>query len=123
MWIRQRQSKNYNDLVEYRIAQNKAVKEYRKAKRQFEKILAKDIRSNPKNVYANVRSKTKVKDVIGPLKDSNNRLISDNGSMCELLDEYFGTVFTSENDNALPEVSYMFREDNNHVFIHSFIFV
>jgi hypothetical protein len=32
-----------------------------------------------------------VKDEIGPLKDSYNQLISDNGSMCELLDEYFGT--------------------------------
>jgi hypothetical protein len=80
----------------HRIAQNKAVKEYRKAKRQFEKKLAKDIKSNPKSFYAYVRSKTKVKDVVGPLKDSNNQLISDNGLVCELPNEYFGTVFTSK---------------------------
>jgi len=29
---------SYNDLVEYRVAQNKVVKEYRKAKKQFEQI-------------------------------------------------------------------------------------
>jgi len=29
---------SYNDLVEYRVAQNKAVKEYRKAKKQCEQI-------------------------------------------------------------------------------------
>ncbi|MGE5821999.1 MAG: hypothetical protein ACM31M_05390, partial [Nitrososphaerota archaeon] len=32
MWNRYRQSRSYNYLVEYRIAQNKAVREYRKAK-------------------------------------------------------------------------------------------
>ena len=37
MWITYRESQSYNDLVECRIAQNKAVKEYRKAKREFEK--------------------------------------------------------------------------------------
>ena len=32
MWNRFRKSKSYNDLVEHKIAQNKAVKEYRKTK-------------------------------------------------------------------------------------------
>ena len=49
--------------------------------------------------YAYVRSKTKVKEVV----DSNNQVVSDNEVMCEILDEYFGSVFTSENvNNALP---------------------
>jgi len=69
MWNRYRQCENYNDLVEYKFAQNKAVKEYRKAKRQFERRLAKIIKSNPKSVYTYVRSKKFVKDVVGPLKD------------------------------------------------------
>jgi hypothetical protein len=56
-----------------------------------------------------------VKEVVGPLKDINTQLIYDNSSMCELLNEYFGPVFTSENNIALPEVSCTFREDNNHV--------
>ena len=45
MWNRYRESKSYNDLVEYKIAQIKAVKEYKKAKRQYERNLTKDIRS------------------------------------------------------------------------------
>jgi hypothetical protein len=61
------------------------VKEYRKAKWQFERKLAMDIKSNPKSFYAYVRSKTKVKDVVGPLKDGNNQLVSDNEVMCEIL--------------------------------------
>ena len=85
MWIRYRESQSYNDLVEYRIAQNKAVKEYRKTKREFERNLAKNIKSNPRSFYAYVRSKTKVKEVVGPKKDSNDQFVSDNGVMCEIL--------------------------------------
>jgi len=51
-------AKCYNDFVEYKIAWNMAVK----AKQQFERKLAMDIKSNPKRFYAYVRSKTKVKD-------------------------------------------------------------
>ena len=53
MWIRYRESQSYKDLVEYRIAQNKAVNEYRKAKREFERNLAKNIKSNPNHVGYN----------------------------------------------------------------------
>ena len=113
MWVRYRQSRSYNDLIEYKIAQNKAVKEYRKAKRQFEKKLAKDIKNNPKSCYAYVRSKTKVKEVVGPSKDSNGQLESESGVMCEILNDYFGSVFTSEDlVNELPEARCNFTEDN-----------
>jgi len=81
MWVRYRQSRTYNDLIEYKIAQNKAVKEYRNAKWQFEKKLAKDIKSYPKRFYAFVRSKTKVKEVVGPLEDNNGQLVSESGVM------------------------------------------
>ena len=36
MWSRYREYRSYNDLIAYRRAQNKAVKEYRKAKKKFE---------------------------------------------------------------------------------------
>jgi len=35
--------------------------------------------------------------VVGPLKDDENQLVSDNEVMCEILNSYFGSVFTSEN--------------------------
>jgi hypothetical protein len=38
MWNAYRESKAYIDLVEYNKAQNKAVTEYRRAKKKFEKI-------------------------------------------------------------------------------------
>jgi len=36
--------------------------------------------------------KTKVKDVVGPLKDGEDQLVSDNEVMCEILNSYFGSV-------------------------------
>jgi len=34
-----------------------------------------------------------MKDVVGPLKDSGNQLVSDNEVMSEILNSYFGFVF------------------------------
>ena len=63
-----------------------------------------------------MRSKTKVKEVVGSIKDSNDQFVSDNRVMCQILNEYFCSVFTSETvNNALPEVKYMFDKDSNHM--------
>jgi hypothetical protein len=59
---------------------------------------------------------TKVKDVVGSLKDGNNQLVSNTKEMCELPNEYFGSVFTSEHiNNAMPEVRNMFDKGSNHM--------
>jgi len=44
--------------------------------------------------------------VVGPLKDHGceNELVSDNEIMCEMLNEYFGSVITSENDMVCRSV-------------------
>ncbi|MGE5822757.1 MAG: reverse transcriptase domain-containing protein [Nitrososphaerota archaeon] len=116
MWYRYRQSSSYNDLVEYKRAQNKAIKEYRRAKKTFERRLAKDIKKNPKSFYAYVRSKTKVKEVVGPLKNSEGKRISDVEEMSNILNQYFGSVFTEEiDDEVLPEVKLGFTEDSSHM--------
>ena len=113
MWHRYRESRTYNDLVEYKRAQNKAVKEYKKAKIEFEKKLAKDIKTNPKSFYAYVRSKTKVKYTVGPLKNDGH-LISENSSICNILNNDFGSVFNEEkNVDVMPEVKCLFNEDNS----------
>jgi len=75
-----------------------------------------NIESNPKSFYAYVRSKTKVKEVVGLLKDGENQLVSDNEVMYEILNSYFGFVFMSENvSNDLPKLRNMVVEDNNHM--------
>jgi len=42
--------------------------------------------------------------------------VSEKEGMCNLLNEYFGSVFTSENSvNELPEVKCFFNEDKSHM--------
>jgi hypothetical protein len=112
MWIKYRNSREYKDLVEYKKVQNKAVKEYRKAKRNFERKLAKDIKVNPKSFYVYVRSKTKVRDAVGPLVNSAGIKESDHEEMCNILNDYFGTVFTEELIvGKLPEIIKNVKDD------------
>jgi len=58
-----------------------------------------------------VRSRTKSKDKVGPLKDSFGNVIDDNKGMCDMLNKFFGSVFTTENIADMPEVNRLFNAD------------
>jgi hypothetical protein len=96
LWKKYKETQTYNDLIEYKLAQKRATKEFKKAKRNFEKRICKDIKQNPRSFYSYVRSKTKFHELVGPLRDSNGCLVTDNKHMATLLNEYFGSVFTKE---------------------------
>ena len=51
IWIWQQEFKRYNDLVEYKRALRKATTEYKKAKRDIEMELVKNITVNPKSFF------------------------------------------------------------------------
>jgi len=51
-----------------------------------------------------VRSKTKVKNSVGPLLNNNWELVSNDQEMVEMLNTYFATVFTQEDCDHLPRV-------------------
>ena len=115
LWKRYKLSKSYNDYVEYRRAQNRAIKEYRKAKLVFEKKLALDIKKNPKNFYAYVKSKTVVKENVGPLKDDNGEMITDPSDLGNCLNNFFGSMFTDEMMTDIPEVKTKFNVESSHI--------
>jgi hypothetical protein len=58
--------------------------------------LANEVKNNPKSFYAYVRSKTSVKDVVGPFRANDGKLVTDNGGMCKILHDFFASVFTNE---------------------------
>jgi hypothetical protein len=89
-----RESGSYNDLVEYKLARKLVEKEYRKAKRVFEEKVANEVKSNPKSFYAYIRSKTSVKEVIGPLSlDRDGKLVTESEGMCNTLNDFFAYCF------------------------------
>ena len=76
----------------------------------FENKLATNIKQDSKSFFAYIISKQCVKDSIGPLKGNNGAAISNNKEMAESLNEYFSTVFTLEDTNALPATEQLIEE-------------
>ena len=91
-------------------ALNATTKEIRSSKRTFEQKLATNIKQDSKSFFAYIRSKQRVKDSIGPLKGNNGAVISNNKEMAESINEYFSTVFTLEDINALPATEQLLEE-------------
>jgi len=58
------------------------------AKRNFEKQIAKKIKSDPKSFYSYFKSKTKFKSAVGPLTNNNGDLVGDYKEMAELLNTF-----------------------------------
>ena len=110
MWKLYRTTGNNDDYIKYKAALNATTKEIRSSKRMFEQKLATNIKQDSKSFFAYIRSKQRVKDSIGPLKGNNGAVISNNKEMAESINEYFSTVFTLEDINALPATEQLLEE-------------
>ena len=64
--------------------------------------MAGNIKNDSKRFYVYVRSKQKVRDKVGPLENNRGNIISDGFQMTEVLNEYFSSVFTTEDISSLP---------------------
>ena len=102
MWRVYRRTRKDEDYANYKEALNLATTEIRKSKRTFEKKLAGNIKNDRKRCYAYVRSKQKVRDKVGPLENNRGNIISDGFLKAEVLNEYFSSVFTTEDISSLP---------------------
>ena len=68
----------------------------------MKKQLAGNIKNYSKSFYAYIRSKHKVRDKVGPLENNRENIISEGFQMAEVLNEYFSSVFTTEDISSLP---------------------
>ena len=102
LWRVYKHTGNVEDYTNYKEALNLATTEIRKSKRTFEKKLAGNIKNDSKSFYAYVRSKQKVRDKVRPLENNSENIISDRFQMAEVLNEYFSSVFTTEDISSLP---------------------
>ena len=102
MWRVYRRTRKDEDYANYKEALNLATTEIRKSKRTFEKKLAGNIKNDSKSFYAYVRSKQNVRDKVGPLENNRGNIISEGFQLTEVLNEYFSSVFTTEDISSLP---------------------
>ena len=103
-WKKYRQTGNAEDHERYRKALNKATKTVKKAKGDFEIKLAAEIKNDSKSFFSYARSKLRTKEQIGPLRDTNGNLIEEPKLMAILLNEFFSSVFTTEDLTNIPSL-------------------
>ena len=115
-WNRYQTSPNHQKYMQYVKQRNATSKKLRGAKKQFEKNLAKQCKKYPKRLfkYANFKNKTK-KNVIR-LRNGNGDIQTDDTENAELLNQFFQSVFTYEDDAPeliLNQSSNILWGDNN----------
>ena len=63
------------------------------------------MRKDAKSFYSYVRYNSKFNDRVGPLKDINGDIVTDDLDMCNILNNFFSPVLTCEDiTNVLPKV-------------------
>ena len=98
--------KSKTSLYNYTLARNLVSYKIRSMKINKETKIAKNIKQNPKAFYQYVASKTTKREGIAELEDNNGELTNIDKEKCEILNNFFASVFTKENDYELPNFTY-----------------
>ena len=81
----------------------------RQAKLDYEDRIASVAKENPKAFFAHVNSRKPIKSNIGPLKDRDNKTISNDEEMANTLNEYFTSVYTEEDTSEIPSAPIIYQ--------------
>ncbi len=100
---RYKDSLDGQEYVAYARARNQAKWACRKAVRDFEKILAKEVKHNVKAFYNYANSKLKTRSQVGDLVMENGKRTSSDKEKAETLNSFYASVFTQENKDNLPD--------------------
>jgi hypothetical protein len=108
-WYSREGGKDFESFQAYKKVQSEVQKSVRKAKRNFERKIAKS--ENKKAFYSYMKKKTTNKVSVGPLKEGDE-LITDNKKMAEILNNWYCSVFTRENLDQVPEAEQIFTGED-----------
>ena len=103
-WIRYINTKQSNDYREYIKKRNEASHEIRKSRREYEKIIAKHCRKNPKGVWKYMKSCNQMRSRIPNLKKSDNTLTTTDKEIADTLSTQYHSAFTIEDLNNMPQI-------------------
>lgn len=108
LWRRYKISKTYYDRMRYKRVKNKLRSLTRKLRVEFENKIAMDIKTKPKKFWSYVKSRTKTRCKIPALKKEDGSMVSTAAEKAELLNKFFGSIFTDENLDNIPEENEVF---------------
>jgi hypothetical protein len=100
-------AKKGRDVEEYVACEKEVKRMIPNAKRSFEKRLAGENGGDSRPFYSYIKQRTKSKPGIGPLKNEKREVVSEDQGMAELLNKFFGSVFTREDTEHIPTAADM----------------
>jgi hypothetical protein len=100
MWAK---VKGRTDQSEYKTQEKITRNLIRNAKKKFERRLADGGGQNKKPFYTYVKTRTKVRQSVSPLKDKSGKTVTENIAMASLLNKTFREAFTKEAGGAILE--------------------
>ena len=113
-WQRYQASPTYNKYCQYTKQRNATSKKLRKAKREFEKQLAKGCKKNPKSLFRYANFKSKIKHNVIRIKDEFGNINVKKEDNANLLNSFFESVYTDENDAGEININ----EDNSEKLLY-----
>ena len=110
--MRPSHKKDYASFQAFKKVQKEVEKAVKKAKRKLERSLAKNSKKNPKAFYSYMKKKTSNKVTVGPLKNSDGRLVTDDKEMADILNSHYCNMFTKENMASMPRVEKLYQGED-----------
>ena len=102
-WTKYRNSMTNRNHETYKSARNLAKARLRKAKYEYEKVLASKFKTDNKLFWSYVCSNMKTKSSLGELEMPNDDLTSDSQEKADILNKFFISVFEDEGTENLPD--------------------
>ena len=96
------QSDNSFIYRQYLEARNMAARAVKNAKRDHQRKVARDCKSNPKTFWKYVNNSRKYKPNISPLTNDKINFVTDDKGKADMLNNFFSSVFTLENTENVP---------------------
>ncbi|KAI8480560.1 hypothetical protein Bbelb_416830 [Branchiostoma belcheri] len=103
-WAKFRQSGKTTDYVKYAKERNKLRSVTRELCSSFEHRMVKDIKNNPKAFWRYVKSRLQCREKVGSLIREDGTVAETDGEKAEVLNEFFASVFTSEDLTSIPSI-------------------
>ena len=98
-----RAKEDYNQFEAYKKVQKEVQTAVKNAKRNYERKLAKDCKRNPKAFWSYMKKNTSNRVSVGPLKDDQDKLVTDSKEQANILNRWYCSVFTREDTSNVPE--------------------
>ena len=93
-------------LNDYIVARNKVSMKIKQLKKDKENKIAKNIKHNPKAFYQYISSKMLKKEGVADLTKDDGELTASDTEKCEVLNDFFSSVFTTEDQDNIPDFIY-----------------